>query len=233
MSSNVHEVYLQNPQTICEEKFPILYGKCEESPNKELGLWFIHISNYLWDRSWGGEWKMPFPKADHTFMVEEKYASISMINKFRTDPVKWMAVARQMVLGEWCPRYELLWRDVPVYIHKKDPNIKYGYCRTQSSKHPERELWYVAFRDHSSFVVDRLCTAEEFIDRMGWDMTKWTKICWCRLEDEVEWEKLVTGSLESGCVRTHDFVLDSPYIPDSIGEIETHISQYEKDNPGH
>jgi hypothetical protein len=233
MSSNIYEVYLQNPQTSCEDKFPILYGKCEESPFKELRLWFVHISNDLWEQSWNGDWKMPFPMADYTFLVEEKYASKSLINELRTDPIKWKSVAKQMLLGDWCPRYELLWKDVPVYIHKNDSGIKYGYCRTQSSKSPERELWYVSFRDHSTFIVDKVCIAEDFIDRMGWDMAKWTKICWCRLEDEVEWEKLGTGSLEGGYVRTHKFVLDSPYIPDLIEEIEECISQYEKDNPSH
>ena len=218
---------------VVKKNSPFVYGKCEESPIKELGLWFVHISNFLWEQSWGGDWKMPFPMADYTFLVEEKYASISLINEFRTDPVKWMAVAKQMVLGEWCPRYELLWKDVPVYIHKKDPGIKYGYCRTQSSKSPKRELWYISFRDRSTFVVDKVCIAEEFIDRMGWDMAKWTKICWCRLEGEVEWEKLVTGSLDGGYVRTHKFELDSPYIPNSIEDIETRIFQYEKDNPSH
>lgn len=233
MGSNINEVYLQTPQTSCEEKFPILYGKCEESPIKELGLWFVHISNYLWEQSWGGDWKMPFPMADYTFFLEEKYASPTLINEFRTDPIKWMAVAKQMVLGEWCPRYEILWKDVPVYKHKNDPGIKYGYCRTQSSKRPERELWFISFLDRSTFIVDKICTTEEFIDRMGWDMAKWTKICWCRLEDEVEWEKLFTGSLDGGYVRTHKFELDSPYIPNSIEDIETRIFQYEKDNSSH
>lgn len=65
---------------------------------------------------------------------------------------------------------------------------------------------------------------------MGWDMTKWKKICWYRLEDEVEWENLVTCSLEGRYVRTHNFVFDSPYIPDLIVDIGVCISQYEQDN---
>lgn len=146
-------------------------------------------------------------------------------NQFRTDLSKWSEVAKKVFVGQWCERYEILWKDVPVY-YNSELNIKYGYCHTQSLKFPDRELWYVALKNGSTFVVDKQCIEDEFMKRMGCDIKMWTSICWC-LRHEVNWDDLKTGTLDGGYVRDREFSLDSPFIPKSVEDIETTISNYE------
>jgi hypothetical protein len=228
MSKQIMEFKLENPKSFKEGKFPIFYGKCEESPNIENNLWFITLDRMFWEKILDSGWNMPFPFEHHTFLVEEKYATPFYMNQFGTDVMKWTEVAKKVFVGNWCERYEILWKDVPVYTCKHDSQIKYGYCRTQSSK-PNRELWYVSFSYGSTFVVDKICTTNDFIKRMGKDMDKWTSICWCHLQHEVIWDELQTGTLDGGYVRSHKFSLDSPYIPASIEDIEARITKYEID----
>lgn len=113
--------------------------------------------------------------------------------------------------------------------------VKYGYCRTQAQDQPNRELWFVAFREASppdqpgTFVVDKMCVGTTFLDRMGSDHWKWMIICWCRLDEgnEVHWEQLKTGTTDGGYVRSHTFSLDSPYLPLSTEDIPNRIQVFE------
>jgi hypothetical protein len=138
----------------------------------------------------------------------------------------------------FCERYEMPWKDVPVHIHEL-PNgtlVKYGYCRTQSFKEPDRELWFVSFKQTSflghasTFVVDKLCTQPDFLNRMGDDMMKWQVICFCRLDEgnEVHFDDLKTGTLEGGYVRSNSFSLDSPYLPFLTNDVIIRTEKYEE-----
>jgi hypothetical protein len=227
MAKNILEFKLEHPQNFRESNWPIDYGKCKESPNVEEELWFVTLNRYYWEKIADDGWNKPFPYDHHTFLVEEKFVSPFYFNLFRTDAEKWSEVAKKVFVGRWCARFEILWKDVLVY-YQPELNIKYGYCHTQSSKFPDRELWYVSLRNGSTFVVDKLCTEEKFMKRMGNDIQKWMCICWCHLQHEVEWEKLKTGTLEGGYVRDREFALDSPYKPKSIDDIEISITNYEK-----
>jgi hypothetical protein len=227
MSKTVLSYLLDKPQNFRENNWPVYYGKCEESPNIEDNLWFVSLDKYFWEKIMDMGWDKPFPFEDHTFLVEEKYIAPFYMNQFRTDVLKWSEVAKKIFVGQWCVRYEILWKDVPVY-QQSELNIKYGYCHGQSSKYPDRELWYVALANGSTFVVDKNCTTDEFMKRMGNDIQKWMSICWCHLRDEVEWSKLKTGTLDGGFVRDREFGLDSPFIPKTIDDIEVTIANYEK-----
>lgn len=228
MSKQIIEFKLENRSNFRESKFPVLYGKCEETPNKENNLWFITFNRVFWEKSWG-EWDKPFPREDHTFLIDEKYATPHYMNLFGTDVLKWSEIAQKIFVGSWCHRYETLWKDVPVF---ENGSTKYGYCRTQpTTNNPhslivDRELWYVAFIT-STFIVDHICATPDFIDRMGYDMFKWLIICWCHLEHEVVWEDLKTGTLDGGYVRANEFSLDSPYIPPTLEDTKRRIDNYE------
>ena len=226
MSKTVLEFKLDKPQNFREGNWPIRYGRCEEFPNTEDNLWFITLDRYYWEKIMEDDWNKSFPFDHHTFLLEEKYISPYYINQFRTDASKWSEVAKKVFVGQWCVRYEILWKDVPVYC-QSDLNIKYGYCHTQSLKFPDRELWYIALTNGSTFVVDKLCIEDEFMKRMGSDIKKWMSICWCHLRHEVNWDDLKTGTLDGGYVRDREFALDSPFIPKSVEDIETTISNYE------
>ena len=227
MSKQIMEFILAKPNNFREDKFPIIYGKCEETPNIEGNLWYVTVDRIFWEKIQESGWNMPFPFEHHTFLVEEKYATPFYMNQYRTDVMKWIEVAKKVFIGSWCERFEILWKDVPVFICNHDPRIKYGYCRTQSSD-PDRELWYVSFSQGSTFVVDKICTSDEFIKRMGWDINKWISICWCYLQHEVDWDELQTGTLDGGYVRNHEFDLDYRFKPKSIEDIEIRIAEYEK-----
>lgn len=226
MATDIREHFLSNPQTISEEKFPIIYGKCEHQPFSNNNYFFIVLPSLLWA---GSKYNDHHHHDDFTFIVEAQYAKQSIMNEYRQNVTEWALISDKIFVGSWCPKYEVLWKDVPVFIHESDPDIKYGYCRTQSKKRPERELWYVSIRNSSTFIVDKICTTNEYISRIGHDKRKWMKICWCHLDHEVEWDKLQTGSSEGGYVRTHNFSLDSPYIPDSIEDIDSLLCKYEKE----
>mgnify|MGYP006987952520 CR=1 FL=1 len=143
------------------------------------------------------------PEQDHTFLVDVRYARPSVMDEWKRDVTKWSEVAHKVVIGNWCPRYERFWRDVPAYRHQLSSGrtVKYGYCRTQPRDYPDRELWYVAFRHGATYVVDDVCADPAFIDRLGDDALRWEIICWCKLEDEVRWDDLETGTTAGGYVR--------------------------------
>jgi len=227
MASEIMEYFLAHPKNFREMNCPIFYGKCDQIPNVEKNLWFVKLDKFFWEKIWDTGWDQPFPFDHHIFLVDEKYTSPEVMNSYRTDAQKWASISQKTYVGQWCQKYEILWQDIPVFSSQKYPSIKYGYCRTQSSKHPERELWYVSFMGGSTFVVDKYCTTDEFIGRMGYDVEKWISICWCHLQDEVTWEELETGTLGGGYVRDREFILDSPFKPESIEAIEQKISEYE------
>lgn len=228
----------------------IRYGKCLQSPYKENELWFVTVCRGDKTRQ-HGPMELRGPDDDHTFLVDKAFAHPTAIDERRRDVEKWRSVAHQVYVGSWCEHFECLWQDVPVhsYTLPNGSKVKYGYCRAQSFDHPERELWFVSFRDAlfgdtpSTFVVDSLCTDHQFLDRMSNDNWKWMIVCWCRLEHEVDWHKLETGTLEGGYVRSHTFALDSPYLPFEIDDIIPRVSlfedelaksrrQYEQDHSG-
>jgi hypothetical protein len=204
----------------------IHYGKCRKSPFIEQDWWFVTIPMGSGNKSeWGS------PNEDHTFVVAKEYAHPHIFEQHRRNVDVWRKIAHKTYTGSWCIPYECLWVDVPVfeYVLKDDVHIKYGYCRTQpqSEVNQNRILWYVAFKDGPTFVVDNICVNSNFIDRMGNDTLKWEIICWCRLEHEVDWDGLVQGQSSGGYVRSSGFSLDSPYLPFSTKEIEVRISRYE------
>jgi len=193
------------------------------------------------------------PKSPHTFIVTADLAQPEMFNRLHRQVNEWEKIAHKTIVGPWCERYEATWENVPVYTHTLPNNsiVKYGYCRTQSQKQPDRELWFVAFRNAnpsdtpSTFVVDKMCVEIPFLNRMGNDHKKWSMICWCRLDEgnEVSWEQLKTGTMDGGYVRSNTFALDSPFLPLSVEDIPIRIQmfedqiaeqfeQYEKQNQG-
>lgn len=195
----------------------VRYGRCPQPPYIQNDLWFVTIVSS----------EREGPKEDLTFLIDKQYAHPSVIQEWKRDISKWGKIAHKVFKGVWCERYECLWKDVSVYEHTL-PNgnvVKYGYCRTQP-KRSDRELWYVTSRD-STFVVDSVCATPDFINRMNDDTFKWMIICWCHLQDEVAWDKLQTGTLEGGYVRSHNFALASPFTPDSLDDIKERLRNYE------
>lgn len=217
----------------------IRYGKCTQSPYKENELWFVTVCRGDSSRK-SGPMELRGPDDDHTFLVDKAFAHPTAIDERRRDVEKWRSVAHQVYVGPWCEHFECLWQDVPVYSHTLPSGsiVKYGYCSSQALDHPERELWFVSFRDAlfhdtpGTFVVDSLCTDGPFLDRMGTDHWKWMTVCWCRLDEgnEVRWDNLKTGTLEGGYVRSHSqFAFDSPYLPFKVDEIIPRITLFENE----
>lgn len=225
----IHTLTFDEGRSFAEWERIIEYGKCMQSPYAENGLWFVTLRGIHLEKSWTG------PRADHTFLVNERYARPHIMDEWKRDTTKWSEHAHKTIVGSWCHKYECLWKDVPVFEHTlpDGTRVKYGYCRTQTDEYPERELWYISFPERPTFIVDDLCLRPDFIERMGSDTLKWQIICWCRLEDEVDWEELKTGYRGSpAVVRTHSSIaLDSPHLPFSVGEIEARVSKYEEALP--
>lgn len=223
-------------------KKTVKYGRCEQSPHKDNGLWCVSLTRAYWEKGWDGtadRWDKSYPFEDHSFLVSEDHARPCVFEDFKWDVEKWSAVAHQVFVGSFCMRYECLWKDVPVYVRKL-PNgsqVKYGYCRAQSDRHPERELWFVAFNSASpashagTFIVDKQCTEPDFLDRLQNDHWKWQSICWCRMDEgnEIRWDELKKGSEEGGLVRSHSSIgFDSPFLPFDRYEIEQRITDFEQ-----
>ena len=213
----------------------VRYGRCLRSPYVEDGLWFITVPA---GQSFRVSTELQGPDEEHTFLVDEDRANPASISQRRRDVIEWRSVAHEVFVGPWCTYLECLWQDVSVNSHilPNGSEVKYGYCRTQSPEHPERELWFVSFRDAflkdqpSTFVVDVMCIDPQFLDRISNDHWKWMIVCWCRLDEgnEVRWERLRTGTLDGGYVRTHTgFSLDSPYLPFQLDDIVPRINLFE------
>lgn len=224
-----------NPKQI----FDIRYGKCIRPPYVENSLWFVTVCQG--DRTWQhSPMELRGPDEDHTFLVDEAFAHPTAIDERRRDVEKWRAVAHQVFVGRWCEPFECLWPDVPVYSHTL-PNgsvVKYGYCRTQWLRRPDRELWFVSFHDASpayypgvsTFIVDASCTTPQFLERMSNDHWKWQYVCLGRLSEgnDVQWKDLNTGTLEGGVVRTHEGIaLDSPHLPFEPDDIPARVQSFE------
>lgn len=157
-------------------KWVITYGKCEKSPYVENGLWFVHV---------------PAPSQSTTYLVDEEYARPAAIGEIGHDRDRWAVVAKLAIVGsDWNPKEECRWRDMPYYVHTVPDGtpIRYGLSRSQSKKFPKRELWYVViglgyqekvnWHDYHVFVVDKICTMPEFMNRTGSDSERWHAICW-------------------------------------------------------
>lgn len=156
----------------------VTYGRCEKSPYVENGLWFVHV---------------PRSSGSVTYFVAEEYARPDIIDQFNQDRSHdpWVDVAQLTLPGsDWNPEAECRWREMPYYVHTLPDGtpIRYGLSRSQSTKFPRRELWYVViglgeqervdWHNHESFVVDQICTKREFMDRMGRDPQRWRAISW-------------------------------------------------------
>lgn len=214
----------------------IRYGKCLHSPYVENDLWFVTVPQGVGSYNTSATSEMIEPDEPHTFLVDKEYANPIVINERRRDVAKWRAVAHKIFVGRWCEHLECLWQDVPVYTHEL-PNgnvVKYGYCSTQLHNNPNRELYFVSFKyapynQHAgTYVVDKFCTEPAFLNRMGDDQMKWELICLGKLTEEVQYDKLQTGTLDGGYVRSHHFALDSPYPPPTAVEAQRRIPRYEQ-----
>ena len=200
-------------------------GNRTESPYAENNLWFVtifHHSNFDKNSKLIDE---------TTFLVPEKYANPTILDDWKREYDRWEKVAQKIFTGSWCPKFEMLWKDVPVYSHtfESGTTVKYGYSRTQSMD-PARNLWFAAFKNSAAFIVDQVVTSPEFLDRMGEDLTKWMLICYCRLDDnsEYKWDEIQTGTLEPWGLRSSTFQLDSPFSPESEDETIQKITAYEE-----
>jgi hypothetical protein len=159
----------------------ITYGKCQKSPYVENGLWFVYVPRIT--------------ETSMTFFVTEEYARPSVMDNFDTDLAKWKSIAHKSIPGsDWNPEYECIWGEMPFYVHilPDGTPIRYGLSRTQSVKHPDRELWYIviglgddpkvewsrASYEYEMFVVDKICTTPEIMNRLGKNPKRWMRICW-------------------------------------------------------
>ena len=164
----------------------ITYGKCQKSPYVENGLWFVHV-----------------PRIDTTsttFLVMEEYARLSVMDDFEIDLDRWSKIAQKIIPGsDWNSQEECLWRDMPFYIHilPDGTPVRYGLSRSQSKEYPNRELWYIIIglgddeqvnlHNYETFVVDKVCTEPEFMEKMGSDPKRWQQICWSHPVSDTPW----------------------------------------------
>lgn len=159
-------------ETECGIKFN--YGKCQKSPFIEHNLWFVNI-----------------PRGrEHTYIVDKQFADIQHIEEFETNLESWENVAHKSFTGAWNLAEECLWEDSPFYVYQLSDGtpIRYGYTLGQSKDFPARQLLYVIIGtdEHDPangdfenvFIVDKECTAPEFMERMGSDPERWRLICW-------------------------------------------------------
>lgn len=204
------------------------YGKCMRPPYSESGLWYVTIPS---GKGGDGNHEIYKPDQEHTFIIEPKHANPNTIELFRRDVELWSGVAQKVFIGKWCDYYECLWKDTPVFALTlaNKVRVKYGYNRTQpyEENYMDRELWYVAFEDGPTFVVDHICATEEFITKLGSNYAKWEQICWCRLEQEVNWMTLGREEDNSFVRHMSGFALDSPYRPASLERIPKILRAYE------
>jgi hypothetical protein len=188
----------------------ITYGKCTESPYMTDNLGFVTVSS------------------GRTYIVPEEYANSYYINLMEAAKFKMESVATEIINGDWCPKYEVLWKNIPVFSYQtiEGMEVKYGYTRNQPDA--EREYWYVAIKGIYGFVVDQICATPDFIERMGIDVDKWWIICHGYLKEGIdyEWNDLVTENSNS-TLKVSFFSVDSPYSPKSILEIFEKIDIYE------
>jgi hypothetical protein len=185
----------------------IIYGKCSTPAYAESGLWFVTIPKGCSESEINehSPKEAIFPRDEATFLVSEQFARQIILGDFGRDVEKWQQVAQKIIVGEWCPKLELLWKDVPIYEHKV-PNgeiIKYGYCCTPESN-PDRDLWFVAWRAKETddfptsnntiiLVVDEVCTKPDFLNHLGTNTEKWVDICWTAVNDLNPWHDYKTG----------------------------------------
>lgn len=209
---------------------PITYAPCKHPPFAAPGWWFVTLPASVIARGPAAD---VVPAQDHTFIVPWQRATPPAMDQLGGDVDTWTDVAHRVFVGEWCPRYECLWIDVPVYTTESlifRSRARYGYCRTQPDpdRYPDRELWYVAFEAGSTFVVDHVCAQPSFMRRMGVTTLKWRIICWQELGSEVVWDSLIAGQRGGGPVREDPALpLDSRYIPPDLDTIYRRIDTYE------
>lgn len=156
----------------------ITYGRCEKSPYVDNELWFVHVPG--------------FRTESMTFFVSEQYTHLEVLKKFSHHQEQWKEVAKLYLSGDWNPTFECRWREMPYYVYilpDKTP-IRYSLSRSQSKKFSGRELWYVVIGlgyeekvdwlngEFKAFVVDKICTEPEFMDKMGSDPERWRLISW-------------------------------------------------------
>lgn len=169
-----------------------IYGKCTKPPFSHKHLWFVHVPSGT-------------NTAATTYIVPEEYANPSVIDDFYKDANKWEKIAKYSITGSnWNPVEECLWRDMPYWTHilPDGTPVRYGLSWSQPKK-PNRELWYVTIglpeneevkwseNKYESFVVDKICTSEKFLDLMGTDLEKWSQIAWEHPAGIEPWEALI------------------------------------------
>lgn len=208
----------------------IRYGKCTVNPEYKNTLWFVTIPRGQYQYVQGQE--THWPSEEHTFFVNEKYANTFYFESLRRDVQKWSEVAQKVVVGNWCSKYECLWSERPVFSLTLNDGVavKYGLCKTQP-RSGDRELWFVSLNTDGghTFLVDHVCANPEVIRILGSDwLNGWMQLCWCHLEQEIQWEHI--GTTEDRLV-TNEWALDSPFIPDTAKDALRVVKQYQQQNP--
>ncbi len=196
----------------------IEYGKCSESPNVENHLWFVTIPK-------GSGWKEgdrtledlsslaridPMtsrvyietrePEEKHTFLVAEQYARPTVFDDWKRDIAKWKEVAHKVFEGNWCVRFEILYKDLPVseYIFRDGSRIKYAYSKTREGI----DLYYVAFQNSDLYVVPHEFINPDFFERMGTDKFKWNLVKWgFQFASYGLYDEIAAGNLSPGMVN--------------------------------
>jgi hypothetical protein len=182
----------------------ITYGMCANSPYMENNLWFVTIPAGWRDEEINEHTpkEANFPRRETTFLVTEQFAREIILKDFGRDVDKWHQVAHKVIVGDWCEKYECLWTELPIYLHKLENGkvIKYGYCLSPK-KYPERELWFVAYQKDTLgtqngviiLMVDKRATKSEMLDYLGTNTKQWLKISWVGINDLHQWDDYKTG----------------------------------------
>lgn len=170
---------MATPQYHTTRGSQFIYGKCNKPPFSHEDLWFVHVPSGVNNPA-------------STYIVPEEYATPSIIDEYYKDTEKWGGVAKYSISGsDWNPVEECLWRDMPYWTHilPDGTPVRYGLSQSQPNN-SDRELWYVTIglpenekvnwgdKKYESFVVDKICTSEKFLDLMGSDVEKWALIAW-------------------------------------------------------
>jgi hypothetical protein len=160
------------------EQFRVVkYGQLENEPYAQKGWWFVSIRDWRKGR-----------ESTTTFFVPRIEATPVAIRRRGQDLESWREVALQEIRGDWSPEFEMLWEDIPYFIHvfPDGATARYGVSRTPDHREGrEGEYhWYLVIAPgvedpefdrfaYNTVIIPEEFANPEFMDRVGSDITDW------------------------------------------------------------
>lgn len=170
----------------------VRFGKLMNSPWADNGMWFVSLRQRRNNSDWTSGSRV------HTYVVSDEIAQPHTIKRIGLDYKEWERLAAVTWIGDWCEQYEVLWKDIPYFVHifPTGEKVRYGMSCTPDPRQEGQYLWYVVvangsddplFKDFGmkTVIVDDVCTKPDFMNYIGFDRERWVHICWeCPANDE-------------------------------------------------